>query len=83
MSITTATELWRMSATELAEAIRFRQISSQEVIEAHLQRIDMVDGSINAVVVVLTGQAVEAARMADRAVAAGADLGPFHGCRSP
>jgi hypothetical protein len=37
MSITTATELWRMSATELAEAIRFRQISSQEVIEAHLQ----------------------------------------------
>ena len=46
MSITTATELWRMSATELAEAIRFRQISSQEVIEAHLQRIDMVNGSI-------------------------------------
>jgi amidase len=79
MSITTATELWRMSATELAEAIRFRQISSQEVIEAHLQRIDMVNGSINAAVVVLTGQAVEAARMADRAVAAGADLGPFHG----
>ena len=31
MSITAAAELWRMSATELAEAIRSRQVSSQEV----------------------------------------------------
>jgi Asp-tRNA(Asn)/Glu-tRNA(Gln) amidotransferase A subunit family amidase len=40
MTLTTATELWRMSATELAEAIRSRQVSSQEVIEAHLARIE-------------------------------------------
>ena len=32
MSITTAAELWRMSATQLAEAIRSRQVSSQDVI---------------------------------------------------
>ena len=32
MSVTT-TDLWRMSATELAAAIRSRQASSQEVIE--------------------------------------------------
>lgn len=32
MSITTAAELWRMSATQLAEAIRSRQVSSQGVI---------------------------------------------------
>lgn len=73
------TELWRMSATELAEAIRSRQVSSQEVIEAHLRRIEAVNGSINAVVIVLAEQALEAAKTADRAVAAGADLGPFHG----
>lgn len=33
MSVTN-TDLWRMSATDLAEAIRSRQTSSQEVIEA-------------------------------------------------
>ena len=79
MSINTATELWRMSATELAEAIRSRQVSSQEVIEAHLQRIEAVNGSINAVVIVMAEQALKAAKTADRAVADGADLGPFHG----
>jgi Asp-tRNA(Asn)/Glu-tRNA(Gln) amidotransferase A subunit family amidase len=39
MSVATATELWRLSATELAEAIRSRQVSSHEVIQARLQRI--------------------------------------------
>ena len=34
-----ATELWRMSATELAGVIRSRQVSVREVVEAHLRRI--------------------------------------------
>ena len=34
MNLTMATELWRMSATELAEAIRTRLVASHEVIEA-------------------------------------------------
>jgi amidase len=79
MTLTTATELWGMSATELAEAIRSRQVSSQQVIEAHLQRIEAVNGSINAVVIVLAEQAQKLAKTADRAVATGAELGPFHG----
>jgi amidase len=74
----TATELWRMSATELAEAIRTRQASSVEVVEAHLQRIEAVNPSINAVVIVLGEPALEAAKAADRAVAS-ADVSPFHG----
>ena len=78
MSVTT-TDLWRMSALELAEAIRSRQISSQEVIEAHLRRIQAVNPSVNAVTVMLAEQALEAAKAADRAVAAGGDLPPFHG----
>jgi amidase len=68
-----------MSATDLAQAIRSRHISSQEVIEAHLRRIEAVNPSINAVTVVLGEQALEAAKAADRAVAAGGDLPPFHG----
>jgi Amidase len=79
MSVATATELWRLSATELAEAIRSRQISSHEVIQAHLRRIEAVNPSINAVTVVLGEQALEAAKAADRAVADGDPLPPFHG----
>ena len=78
MSVTT-TDLWRMSALDLAEAIRSRQISSQEVIEAHLRRIEAVNPSVNAVTVVLGEQAVEAAKAADRAVVGEGDLPPFHG----
>jgi amidase len=78
MSVTT-TELWRMSATDLAEAIRSKQASSQEVIEAHLRRIEEVNPSVNAVTVVLAEQALEAAKAADRSVIRGGDLAPFHG----
>ena len=73
------TDLWRMSATELAHAIRSRQTSSQEVIESHLRRIEAVNPSINAVTVVLGEQAIEAAKAADRAVAGGGELPPLHG----
>ena len=79
MSIATTTDLWRMSATDLAEAIRSRQASSREVVEAHLRRIEALNPTINAVVIVLAEQAMEAAKAADRVVAGGADLPPFHG----
>jgi amidase len=79
MSTEVGTDLWRQSATELAETIRTKRASSQEVVEAHLQRIDACNPSINAVVVVLADEALAAARAADRAVAGGAELPPFHG----
>jgi amidase len=68
-----------MSATELAEAIRTRQASSVEVVEAHLRRIEAVNPSVNAVVIVLGEQALEAAKAADRAAAAGGNVPPFRG----
>ena len=72
-------ELWRLGATRLAELIRSRQASSVEVIEAHLQRIQAVNPSINAVVVDMGEQALKDAEAADRAVAAGAELPRLHG----
>ena len=77
--IVTTTDLWRMSAMELAEAIRSKQVSSQEVIESHLGRIEAVNPSINVVVIVLAEQALEAAKAADRAAARRETLPPFHG----
>lgn len=79
MTVTAATELWRLSAIELAEAIRSRQVSSQDVIEAHLRRIEAINPVVNAVVIVMADEALAAARAADRAVAGGADLPPVHG----
>jgi amidase len=75
----TATELWRMSATELADMIRSRQVSSREVVDAHLGRIEAVNPVVNAVTVVLAERARDAADAADRAVAAGDDLPVLHG----
>ncbi len=79
MSVATATELWRVSATDLAEAIRSRQVSSREVVEAHLRRIEAVNPAVNAVTVILGEQALEAAKAADRAVAGGGELPRLHG----
>jgi amidase len=79
MTIGTATELWRMSAMELAEAVRTKQASSREVVEAHLRRIEAVNPAVNAVVIVLADEALDAATTADRQLASRAELPPFHG----
>ncbi len=72
-------ELWRNSAVELAAMIRGREVSSREVIQAHLDRVEAVNPYLNAIVRLLPDQALAAADVADRAVADGAGLGPLHG----
>lgn len=72
-------ELWQLGALELAAKIRTREISSREVVEAHLARIDAVNPHLNAVVRRLDDEALTAADAADEAVAAGRRLGAFHG----
>ena len=72
-------ELWTMGAGDLAAAIRGRKVSSREVVEAHLARIDAQNPEINAVVARLDESALTAADAADRALAAGGDVGPLHG----
>jgi amidase len=74
-----ATELWHLGAVELAELIRAKRASAEEVVRSHLSRIDAIDGRVNALPVVLAEQALQAARAADRKVAAGEDLPRFHG----
>lgn len=66
------------SATWLAEALRTRQVSSIEVVDACLARIKKVNPAINAVVH-LTDDARERARQADRELSDGVVRGPLHG----
>lgn len=75
----TAPDLWRWSAADLATAIRERQVSSAEAVESCLARIDAVNASVNALIDVPVERARASAAAADAAVAAGRGFGPLHG----
>src|SRR5437588_3448825 len=72
-------EIWRLTATELAQRIARRQLSSAEVVDAHLARIDAVNPALNAVVRVLADEARASAVKADQKLASGETIGPLHG----
>ena len=72
-------DLWRSSATEIAGLTRSKQVSCREVVEAHLRRIEAVDPAVNAVVVHLDEQSLDAADAADRLAAHATELPPLHG----
>jgi amidase len=72
-------DLWRHSASELATLIARKEVSSREVVEAHLARIATVNPKLNAVVKVLAEEARRGADEADQKVAAKDALGPLHG----
>lgn len=71
--------LTSLSASELARRIAAGLLSSQEVVEAHIRRIEVVNPRLNAVVVPLFEQAREDASRADRLREQGTLLGPLHG----
>ena len=58
-------ELNQKSATELAELIKSKEVSSKEVVETHLKRIEEVNPEINAITVTLEDSATELAKKAD------------------
>src|ERR1044072_2595733 len=68
------TALTERSATDLAEAIRTREISSRDVVEAHIERIEHMQERINAVVADRFDAARDDADAADARVAAATDL---------
>jgi len=72
-------DLWRWGAAELANAIRQNIVSSREVVEAHLRRIEEINGAVNAITRVFADAALRHAEAADRALAASGDVGPLHG----
>ena len=72
-------QLLTASATQLATAIRTKQVSSLEVVNACLERIEMVNSSLNAVVQLAAESARAQARQADEALARGDLHGLLHG----
>lgn len=73
------TELWRLSATELADLVRTRRASAREVAEAALARLDAVNPKLNAIVAHRPDLVRQRADAVDRMVARGEDPGPLVG----
>jgi amidase len=68
------------SATQLSVAIHTKQVSSEEVMQAYLERIHKYNPVYNAIVSMLDdGVLLEQARDADQALAKGYDRGWMHG----
>ena len=70
--------LCKKSASDLANLISKKEVSSKEVVEAHLNRISEVNPYINAITLTLEKSALEAANIADRASDEDRKR-PFHG----
>jgi amidase len=68
-----------LTAVEMAALIRAKKLSAREVVAAHLEQIERVNPSVNAIVTLVAEQAVEAASQADEIQARGEPLGPLHG----
>ena len=67
------------SVGELAELIRSRKVTSVELTEMYLARLDEYGERLECVVTITRERALESARRADEAIAAGRYLGPLHG----
>jgi len=72
-------ELNFLSAVSMAERIRRRELSSVELVDAHLTRIEELNSRLNAFVQVDANGARQQARSAEAAVLRSEKLGPLHG----
>jgi amidase len=62
-----------------ARAIREREVSSRELLDLYLQRVDRINPSLNAVVTLDADRAKKEADAADDLTVRGGALGPLHG----
>lgn len=67
------------TATDLSALIRAREVSAREVMQAHLDRIELLNPKVNALVSLDPERALAAAASADERLASGAPVGPLHG----
>lgn len=68
-----------LDISALAPLIEQKQISPVDAVQAYLERIERLNGSLNAYISVYPELALEAARRAEAEIAAGNYHGPLHG----
>jgi aspartyl-tRNA(Asn)/glutamyl-tRNA(Gln) amidotransferase subunit A len=68
-----------LSAGELSQLIKRKEVSPVEVVEAHLARIEVLEPALNSFITLLPEQAMEEARIAEQEIRSGQYRGPLHG----
>ena len=77
--MTTDTELWALTATELSKLIRSKKVSAVEVTRSVLERLDAVNPAINAVVTQMPEEAISVAQSVDKKIGNGEVVGSLAG----
>ncbi len=73
------TDISFLSATELGAAIKSKQVSPLEAVEAYLERIERIDSKVNSYITVCADEARREARQAGAEIQRGEYRGPLHG----
>ena len=68
-----------LTATDMVSELRSKNISARELMEAHLEMIDLVNPKVNAIVTLHAELGLKGADLADKAMARGDALGILHG----
>ena len=68
-----------MSISQVSELIRKKDLSPTELLEAHLRRIENVNGKLNAFITVMAEQAQKSARFIEDQIQKGNHIGPLQG----
>ena len=76
---TTPDDLLAGTLDEIGKALRARRVSSAELTEAALRRLETRGAELNAVATLMRAGALKEAAQADRELRAGRDRGPLHG----
>lgn len=72
-------EITKLSAREMRKKLTDKEISSKEIIEAHIKKIDEVDGDINAFITLTREEALKQADEIDRKIKDGESIGSLAG----
>lgn len=74
-----ADDILSLSLSEVSELLLARKLSSLEVLQATLERLEHLEKKLNAFITTLPEQALSAAKKADQEIARGEYRGPLHG----
>lgn len=72
-------ELTRLSAWEMKELLKNGEVSSEELVKSHLEKIEAMDKDLNAFISVNSENALQAARKVDKKIKNGEEVGLLAG----
>ena len=68
-----------LTALEMVQLIRSKEISCREVMESHIEQIEDINPKVNAIVTLDVDKGLKEADAADKAIGRGDDVGLLHG----